>query len=254
VKPRAVARPRAKTAVQMLGHPIGLGLALGVLFFAGLWVSGALRGTSVDRVTPNAPPEPAARPAVEPSAPPDLHAPGARPAATPIPQDAPGEPRPALSPDAGDLAFLRMRQLLLPVPAADARRLRDDFADARTGHSHEALDILAPRGSPVVAVDDGVVKKLFTSARGGLTVYQFDPEGTYCYYYAHLDRYAPGLQEGMTLKKGDRIGDVGTTGNAPPDTPHLHFAIFKLGPEKQWWKGAALNPYPLWGPAAARAD
>jgi hypothetical protein len=253
VKARAVARPRAKTAVQMLGHPIGLGLALGVLFFAGLWVSGALRGTSVDRVTPNASPEPA-RPAVEPSSPPDLHAPGARPAATPMPQDAPGEPRPALSPDVGDLAFLRMRKLLLPAPAADARRLRDDFADARAGHSHEALDILAPRGSPVVAVDDGVVKKLFTSVRGGLTVYQFDPEGTYCYYYAHLDRYAPGLREGMTLKKGDRIGDVGITGNAPPDTPHLHFAIFKLGPEKQWWKGAALNPYPLWGPAPARAD
>lgn len=239
----------------MLGHPFGLGLALGVLFFGGLWASGALRPAPVGRVAPaEARPEPTARPAAEPSAAPDLHAPGVPLAATPVPQDAPGEPRPALSPGVEDLAFLKLRRLLFPVPAADASRLRDDFADARTGHSHEALDILAPRGSAVVAVDDGVVQKLFTSVRGGLTVYQFDPEGTYCYYYAHLDRYAPGLREGMTLKKGDRVGDVGTTGNAPPGTPHLHFAIFKLGPEKQWWKGAALNPFPLWGPAPARAD
>ena len=91
------------------------------------------------------------------------------------------------------------------------------------------------------------MKKLFTSVRGGLTVYQFDPEGTYCYYYAHLDRYAPGLHEGMTLKKGDRIGDVGITGNAPPDTPHLHFAIFKLAPRTSGGgRATPINPFPLW--------
>jgi murein DD-endopeptidase MepM/ murein hydrolase activator NlpD len=239
----------------MLGHPFGLGLVLGVLFFAGLWVSGRLRPRTVDRVDTRPTAPPAVRgPAVEPSSPGELRAPGAPVEPTPIPQEAPGEPRPVLSPDVGDLALLKLRRLLMPVPEVDARRLRDDFGDPRTGHAHEALDILAPRGSAVVAVDDGVVQKLFTSVRGGLTVYQFDPEGTYCYYYAHLDRYAPGLREGMALKKGDRIGDVGTTGNAPPQTPHLHFAIFKLGPEKQWWKGAALNPYPLWGSAPARAD
>jgi murein DD-endopeptidase MepM/ murein hydrolase activator NlpD len=254
VRRSAVNRPRAKTAVQMLSHPFGLGLLLGVLFFGGLWVSGALGTRQVDRVPAEPTPAPPARAATEPSAPPNIGAPGAPMAPTPIPQDAPGEPRPVLSPDVGDLAYLKLRRLALPVPEVDARRLRDDYADPRTGHSHEALDILAPRGSAVVAVDDGVVQKLFTSVRGGLTVYQFDPEGTYCYYYAHLDRYAPGLREGMTIKKGDRIGDVGTTGNAPPQTPHLHFAIFKLGPEKQWWKGAALNPYPLWGSAPARAD
>jgi murein DD-endopeptidase MepM/ murein hydrolase activator NlpD len=253
VKAHAVTRPRAKTAAQMLGHPFGLGLALGLALFLGLWVSGALRRAPVDRVVLSASPAPPP-PAVEPSAPPDLAAPGRPFAPTPVPQEAPGEPRPVLSPDVPDIAFLKLRRLLLPVPGADPKQLRDDFADARTGHSHEALDILAPRGSAVVAVDDGVVQKLFTSVRGGLTVYQFDPEGTYCYYYAHLDRYAPGLHEGMVLKKGDRIGDVGTTGNAPPQTPHLHFAVFKLGPEKQWWKGAALNPFPLWGPVPARAD
>lgn len=240
----------------MLGHPFGLGLVLGVLFFAGLWLSGFLRSGAVGRVSrapaPSAPPD--ARPAAEPSAPPDLRAPGVPMQPTPVPMDAPGGPRPPLSSGVEDLAFLKMRKLQLPVPTVDPKALRDDFSDARTGHSHEALDILAPRGTAVVAVDDGVVRKLFTSVRGGLTVYQFDPEGVYCYYYAHLDRYAPGLREGLTLKKGDRIGDVGTTGNAPPETPHLHFAIFKLGPEKQWWKGGALNPYPLWGPGPARAD
>ena len=113
------------------------------------------------------------------------------------------------------------------------------------GRPHEAIDILAPRGTPVLAAANGRVVKLFTSQQGGLTVYQFDPTVTWAYYYAHLDRYAPGLAEGMTLSRGDRVGDVGSTGNASPEAPHLHFAIFRLGPEKQWWKGQPVNPYPL---------
>ena len=149
-----------------------------------------------------------------------------------------------------DLGFLRRRLLLFPVPSAARDRLRDDYNDPRTGHAHEALDILAERGAPVVAVDDGSIAKLFTSVPGGLTVYQFDPEGLYCYYYAHLDAYAEGLVDGQRVRRGDPIGYVGTTGNAPPDTPHLHFAISRLGPEKQWWKGTPLNPFPLWAPAA----
>lgn len=108
---------------------------------------------------------------------------------------------------------------------------------------HEALDIPAPRGTPVYAVEDGRVVKLFSSKRGGLTVYQFDPTETYCYYYAHLDRYPKGLREGARIRRGDVVGYVGTTGNAPEQTPHLHFSIFKLGPEKKWWRGAAINPY-----------
>jgi murein DD-endopeptidase MepM/ murein hydrolase activator NlpD len=95
-------------------------------------------------------------------------------------------------------------------------------------------------------VDEGVVKKLFTSAGGGLTLYQFDPTESFCYYYAHLDAYAPGLREGATVAKGDLLGFVGTTGNAPRDTPHLHFTVFQLGPSKRWWEGTALNPYRLW--------
>jgi murein DD-endopeptidase MepM/ murein hydrolase activator NlpD len=94
-------------------------------------------------------------------------------------------------------------------------------------------------------VADGKVAKLFLSKPGGLTVYEFDAEEKLAYYYAHLDRYAPGLAEGMTLSRGDRVGDVGSTGNAAADAPHLHFAIFRLGPEKQWWKGEPVNPYPL---------
>jgi murein DD-endopeptidase MepM/ murein hydrolase activator NlpD len=154
-----------------------------------------------------------------------------------------GAPAPAT---ASDVEALRARALLLPVAGFDRRGLRDEFADARTGHPHEALDLLAPRGTPVLAADDGFVAKLFTSARGGLTVYQFDPTQTYCYYYAHLDAYAPGLHEGATLGKGSLLGFVGTTGNSPPGTPHLHFAIFRLGPEKRWWQGTALDPFPVW--------
>jgi murein DD-endopeptidase MepM/ murein hydrolase activator NlpD len=158
----------------------------------------------------------------------------------------PGHP-----PDLFDYARLKTRGLLIPVRGVDASQIRDNFSEMRGGRVHEAIDILAPRGTPVVAVDDGVVEKLFTSAQGGLTVYQFDADRAYCYYYAHLDRYADGLKERMAVKKGDVIGYVGTTGNAPPGTPHLHFTVFKLGPEKQWWKGTAVNPFPLWAVTGA---
>ncbi len=144
-----------------------------------------------------------------------------------------------------DYERLDRRHLLIPVPAVQAKDLRDTFTQKRNGRPHEALDIPAPRGAPVVAVDYGMVKKLFTSARGGLTVYQFDREEQYCYYYAHLDRYANGLKEGAFLRPGDLVGYVGTTGNAGKEAPHLHFAIFKLGPEKRWWEGVAINPYPF---------
>jgi murein DD-endopeptidase MepM/ murein hydrolase activator NlpD len=136
--------------------------------------------------------------------------------------------------------------LLMPVRGVRPEQLGDTYNQTRGGtRIHEALDIMAPRGTPVVAAVDGKVEKLFTSDAGGLTVYQFDPSATYAYYYAHLDSYAPGLREGMQLRRGDVIGTVGSTGNANPEAPHLHFAIFLLGPEKQWWKGTPVNPYPL---------
>jgi murein DD-endopeptidase MepM/ murein hydrolase activator NlpD len=134
-------------------------------------------------------------------------------------------------------------ELVVPVAGVIRRELRDTYSEHRGGRLHEALDIHAPRGSPVVAVGDGRVAKLFKSVEGGLTVYQFDPSEQFAYYYAHLDRYDDRLTEGMVLRRGDPIGVVGTTGNAPADAPHLHFAIFRLGPEKQWWKGTPINPY-----------
>jgi peptidoglycan LD-endopeptidase LytH len=138
------------------------------------------------------------------------------------------------------------RRLTIPVPGVSAGDIQDTFDQTRgTERRHEATDIVAPRGTPVNAVDDGTIQKLFLSKPGGITIYQFDPTEQYCYYYAHLERYADGIHEGMQVKRGDVIGYVGTTGNAPADAPHLHFAIFKLGPEKRWWQGTPINPYPM---------
>lgn len=146
-----------------------------------------------------------------------------------------------------DVSALRARTLLFPVEGIAPNTLRDSFTEGRTGHLHEAVDILAPRGTRVLAVEDGRVAKLFNSVRGGLTVYQFDPGETYCYYYAHLDSYVPWLADGALVQRGAVLGYVGTTGNAPKDTPHLHFSIFKLGPERRWWEGTPINPFGLWG-------
>ena len=131
----------------------------------------------------------------------------------------------------------------LVVPVAGVRRidLHDNFTDSRGGRLHDALDIMAARGTPVLAAVDGTVRKLFTSKRGGLTIYEFDETETHSYYYAHLDRYADGVREGMKIHSGDVIGYVGMTGNA--STPHLHFGIALLPPTKEWWKGDPMNPY-----------
>ncbi len=137
-------------------------------------------------------------------------------------------------------------KLLIPVEGIKASQLTDSFDQPRgTERHHEALDIMAPKGTKVLAVADGKVAKLFESKPGGLTVYQFDPTDTYAYYYAHLDKYADGIKEGMQVKRGDLIGYVGVTGNSDPKAPHLHFAVVQLTPEKQWWKGTPVNPYPL---------
>jgi len=145
-----------------------------------------------------------------------------------------------------DVDKLRGRGLRIPVAGIAQEALRDSFDENRGGRHHNAIDIMAPRGASVVAVEDARVEKLFTSKAGGLTLYLFDARGEYCYYYAHLDRYAPGLAQGVSVRKGDLIGYVGSTGNAVPDAPHLHFTIFRLGPEKRWWEGTSINAYLLW--------
>lgn len=140
---------------------------------------------------------------------------------------------------------LRRRGLELPVYGIKGKDIRDTFFDRRGARAHEALDIMAPRGTPVLAAEAGHIEKLFTSRAGGLTIYQFDTSGLYCFYYAHLDSYARNLHEGNRVHRGDVIGYVGSTGNAAEDSPHLHFAIFRLTPARQWWNGEPINPYPV---------
>jgi murein DD-endopeptidase MepM/ murein hydrolase activator NlpD len=151
-----------------------------------------------------------------------------------------------LPPRASDYDRLRARDLLLPVEGYERAFLRDNFHEPRSHRTHEAIDLLAPRGTRVLAADDGVIRRLSSGDRGGITIYQIDPAGEYGYYYAHLDRYAPFLREGQAVRKGDVIGFVGTTGNAPPQTPHLHFSIVKIADPARWWSGIPLNPYLLW--------
>jgi murein DD-endopeptidase MepM/ murein hydrolase activator NlpD len=177
--------------------------------------------------------------------------------AAPLPAPRPVQPVPAPVPEAvpepGPEAAVPVEpeqrettgKLMIPVAGITRAALHDNYAELRGSTPHRALDIPAPRGTPVVALGDGTVRKLFTSKKGGLTVYQFNPDETLCYYYAHLDRYAPGLREGQKVRQGDLIGYVGFTGNANPAAPHLHLEITRLGPEKEWWKGEAINPFPL---------
>jgi murein DD-endopeptidase MepM/ murein hydrolase activator NlpD len=131
-----------------------------------------------------------------------------------------------------------------PISGLALADLRDTFEEVHNGHRHEAIDIMEPRGTPVHAVVSGSIRKLFLSKPGGNTIYQFDEMGVYCYYYAHLDGYANGLREGMRIERGDIIGFVGSTGDADARAPHLHFEIHELGPDRLWWKGKAVNPYP----------
>ena len=135
--------------------------------------------------------------------------------------------------------------IVIPVLGITPGQLKPTFDQARAGHIHHALDILAPRGTAVVAAVDGTIRKLFNSGAGGITIYEFDGDEALVYYYAHLDRYADGIREGMRVRRGDVIGYVGTTGNAPESTPHLHFAIGRLTPAKKWWESEAIDPYPI---------
>jgi peptidoglycan LD-endopeptidase LytH len=155
-------------------------------------------------------------------------------------------PEPTLRPTPGHAPELAARRLAIPVHGIEPGNLTRSFDDPRGGgRAHQAIDILAPRHTPVVAVEDGTIARLFTSRAGGITIYQFDPAEQFCYYYAHLERYADGLAEGQRVRQGQVIGYVGTSGNAPPGTPHLHFAVYRLTPDKRWWEGTPIDPYEL---------
>lgn len=172
---------------------------------------------------------------------------GTKSAAPPGPSPSPAGVGSSIDADslAALIETLRDRDLVLPVAAIDRDDLRDDYGDPRSGgRTHEALDILAPRGTPVLAVEDGTIASLDPSqGGGGIVVYQYDPSGEFAYYYAHLERYADGLKEGQAIERGEILGYVGTTGNAPPDVPHLHFAIYKTEAGYRWWRGIPVNPF-----------
>ena len=136
--------------------------------------------------------------------------------------------------------------LAIPVVGIKANQLSDTFDDARgQGRRHDAIDIMAAEGTPVMAAADGTIEKLFNSVRGGITIYERSTDNQWIYYYAHLQAYAPGLAEGQQVKRGQVIGRVGHTGDASAAGPHLHFAINRMAPGEKWWNGTAINPYPL---------
>jgi murein DD-endopeptidase MepM/ murein hydrolase activator NlpD len=153
--------------------------------------------------------------------------------------------RAAISADEA-VKYLEARGMEIPVAGRTVNQLQDSFDAGRDGgRVHRALDILAARGTPVVAADSGRVLRVSVNRLGGNTIYAVDPEGRIVYYYAHLDAYQPGLTQGMTLARGDTLGFVGTTGNAPKDTPHLHFQVMRMPADGKYWDGEAINPYPL---------
>lgn len=165
------------------------------------------------------------------------------PAVPEVAVDTPSAEAPALSPSASG-------PLLIPVANVSADQLVDSFADERAGgaRAHRAIDIMAPAGTPVVAAAPGTVESLFQSDAGGLTIYVRSVDRRTIYYYAHLQGYAAGIEEGQRIARGDHIGFVGSTGNADEDGPHLHFAVMGAAPEANWWDAAtAINPYPLLG-------
>ena len=146
--------------------------------------------------------------------------------------------------------------LYFPVAGFDGRPIDDSFNDSRDGGArrHNAIDIMAPRGTPVLSVQDGRILRLSRNSKGGITIYATDNEERFVFYYAHLDRYHPGVHEGLALMRGDTIGYVGTTGNAPESVPHLHFQLMRMPADRKYWNGEPINPYPFLRAATPEAS
>ena len=208
-------------------------LALLVAFGAGVFVDGWLRTYGPPKPVPDAakPVEAPAEPVVAAAPPPPV-----KPLAVP-----PGDVIAAAPAEStGDQSSSRLQA---PIDGMNIEALKGGFSEVRGNRGHEAVDILKPRGTPIHAVTDGTIAKLFFSKQGGNTIYEFDRDGRLCYYYAHLERYADGLHDGQSVSRGEVLGYVGTSGNAPPGTPHLHFAVFELTADRKWWQGRPLDPY-----------
>jgi peptidoglycan LD-endopeptidase LytH len=142
-------------------------------------------------------------------------------------------------------------RLMVPVMGIRREQLHDTYSEARSeGRTHHAIDIHAPRGTPVMAVVSGTIRKIHEGDRGGRSIYLLAQDGRTRYYYAHLDGYAEGLREGQHVEPGEVIGFVGDSGNASPGDCHLHFSVAVLDSASRWWEGENLNPYDLLKPAA----
>jgi peptidoglycan LD-endopeptidase LytH len=167
-----------------------------------------------------------------------------------------GAPRPSVEPSpvaagntsaamATDTGYLRSRGLMVPVLGVTLDRLNDTFYERRGEERiHHAIDILAPRGTPVLAADDGTIMRVSSNTLGGLTIYAVDSRHRLVYYYAHLERYDVTAYKGKVVAKGDVIGYVGTTGNARGGPPHLHFQVMRYKDQRRWWDGEPIDPYP----------
>jgi murein DD-endopeptidase MepM/ murein hydrolase activator NlpD len=251
-----------KAAARTFAAGAGCGFVAGAFVVAAIvWQFGNVIGSRADSVrTPAQPPAAVARwedglhddvgGIIEPA---DVPAGTSGTAAVDEGHAAVAPPRPESTVDAPVIGpatespkELEARDLEIPVEGIKPEQLTRQFSDRRGGsRMHEAIDILAPRNTPVKAVEDGRIARLFFSKAGGITIYQFDPSEQYCYYYAHLERYADGLREGDPVRKGQVIGYVGTSGNAPKNTPHLHFAVFRLTGLQRWWEGTPIDPYDI---------
>jgi murein DD-endopeptidase MepM/ murein hydrolase activator NlpD len=148
-----------------------------------------------------------------------------------------------IAPERDDLTLaLGAKALMVPVEGVTPERVPNTYNAKRSGGAHNALDILAPRGTPVLSADAGRILRLRTNPAGGITIYALDRQELFVYYYAHLERYRDGLTEGESLEAGDLIGYVGTTGNAPPNIPHLHFQVMRYRRDR-YWDGEPINPH-----------
>ena len=243
---------RFRRTLLPLGVAAAIGLVTGAFVVAAvIWHYGNVIGSreaslrysadvpaAIDRWRDSAPVDDVGDPVLRAAdSPPPVATTGAPPEVSPPPPS----PEPVLT--APPAKELEGRELIVPVEGISPDQLTRSFEQKRGERLHEAIDILAPRGTPVKAVEGGRIARLFYSKAGGITIYQFDPTERFCYYYAHLERYAEGLVEGQQVRRGQVIGYVGVSGNAPKNTPHLHFAIFRLTSAKRWWEGTPVDPY-----------
>jgi murein DD-endopeptidase MepM/ murein hydrolase activator NlpD len=170
-----------------------------------------------------------------------------RPPVEDLPEPPAESPPPAAPLALTDEEYLERRALMVPVEGVRPEKVPDTYWQPRDGgaRTHQAVDILAKRGTPVLSADSGTVLRLSKNTLGGITIYATDPDRRFVFYYAHLDGYAPGLFEGKPVAQGELLGYVGTTGNAPKNTPHLHFQVMRYVDARQWWNGPPFDPRPF---------